>query len=176
MSTAFQPNAFQGTGFQIAGGVAATQLEADISITQDDNLVTLTLELPKSTNAAGRPQRNKRRRILVEIDGQNFAVNSEDEAVQLLDQLKEEAQKQANLVIERAQKAIKRPQRKVIADARKSLVVPTIQADPISDVANEISAQIAQIYKDALRTVEIGTLLRKVDEESDDEEALLMLL
>lgn len=101
---------------------------------------------------------------------------SEDEAVQLLDQLKEEAQKQANLVIERAQKAIKRPQRKVIADARKSLVVPTIQADPISDVANEISAQIAQIYKDALRTVEIGTLLRKVDEESDDEEALLMLL
>lgn len=176
MSTAFQPNAFQGTGFQIAGGVSATQLEADISITQDDNLVTLTLELPKSTNAAGRPQRNKRRRILVEIDGQNFAVNSEDEAVQLLDQLKEEAQKQANLVIERAQKAIKRPQRKVIADARKSLVVPTIQADPISDVANEISAQIAQIYKDALRTVEIGTLLRKVDEESDDEEALLMLL
>ena len=35
MSTAFQPNAFQTTAFQIAGGVAATQFEGNISFTQE---------------------------------------------------------------------------------------------------------------------------------------------
>ena len=121
--TAFQPNAFQTNAFQIAGGVTATQLEVTIGIIQDDDSLSITLDLPRSVQLGGHPKKDrKRKRVLVEIDGEEFIVASEEEAVLLLEQLREEAQKQADLVIERARKAVKRPSRKVIADARKSLV------------------------------------------------------
>ena len=177
--TAFQPNAFQTNAFQIAGGVTATQLEVTIGIIQDDDSLSITLDLPRSVQLGGHPKKDrKRKRVLVEIDGEEFIVASEEEAVLLLEQLREEAQKQADLVIERARKAVKRPSRKVIADARKSLVLPEIKADTtVSDMVAKISQEIEDLYKNALRTVEIGTLLKKQQDFEDDEEtALLMLL
>jgi hypothetical protein len=175
--TAFQPNAFQTNAFQIAGGVTATELQVTIGIVQDDDTVSINLNLPAVFTGAGGKAR-RRRPLLVEIDEEVFEVASMEEAVALLEQAREEARKQADLVIERARKATKRPPRKVIADARKSLVLPEIKADTtISDMVQRITKEIEDLYRNALVTVEIGTLLKKQEEIEDDEEtALLMLL
>jgi hypothetical protein len=132
--------------------------------------------LPRST-AAGRssPWKRPRKKYTVEIDGEVFHVDSREEAAALLAKAKEAAEEMAQTAIERASKAEKRPTRKVLADARKSLKTPGITAsDDLAGDAEAIQRDIDGIYKSALTTVEIAALMRR--EEEDEETALLMLL
>jgi galactokinase len=77
--------------------------------------------------------------------------------------------------VERAKNAPKREKRKIIADARKSLVIPEIDAsDYIYDLTSVTIRKIERIYTDALRTIEIYTLLKKRDEEDDDDFMLML--
>lgn len=128
---------------------------------------------PGGQTPAGRP---KRRQLVVEIDGQDVVVESEAQAQALLDEQLEQAKQAADLAMQRAAKAQRRPARKVLQDARRALVAPTIVAPEfLSAEAQKVSEQIRALYASAIQTIEIGVLLRRQAEE-DDEEALVMLL
>jgi hypothetical protein len=123
---------------------------------------------------AGRSRRRKKTEV--EIDGQIFHVETKEDATRLLEEARSEAERIAALTIERASKAERRPTRKVLADARKALQVPVIDAD--EDLQSEVEAlqqEIADIYIQALQTVEIAALMRKAEIEEDDEDVLLLL-
>lgn len=126
---------------------------------------------------AGRSR--KRRRYTVEIDGQEYDVTSPAEAEAIL---KAKAEKAAQEAIERAQRAERRPGRKVLADARKALALPTVTLPDTApaDLTAGINASlegIRELYESTLRTIEIAALLRKQrQDEEDEEEVLLMLL
>jgi gas vesicle protein len=123
---------------------------------------------------AGKPRRRKKTEV--EIDGQIYHVETKEDAARLLETAKQAAEELAALAIERASKAERRPTRKVLADARKALQVPVIDAD--EDLQSEVEAlqqEIADIYTQALQTVEIAALMRKAEIEEDDEDVLLLL-
>lgn len=131
-------------------------------------------DVPPSTGGAGRSKR--RRRHVVEIDGEDFIVNSEEEALELLERAKQEAEQVAKQAIERAAKVKVRPVRKVIADARKSLALPDIKAPGLEDYAAQITQHIEELYQDALRTIEIAALIAKREREDEDDEDILLLM
>jgi gas vesicle protein len=123
---------------------------------------------------AGRGRR--RRKTEVEIDGQVYTVETKEDAARLLESAKQAAEEVAALTIERASKAERRPTRKVLADARKALQVPVIDADEdLKDQVQALQQEIADIYTQALQTVEIAALMRKAEIEEDDEDVLLLL-
>lgn len=130
-----------------------------------------------STGAGRSKRRQDKRPVVVEIDGEDFVVNSEEEAVALLDKAKEQAEQLAQVQIARAAKAERRKTGKVIADARKTLVVPQIKAPGLESYAAQVLADIRDTYASTMRTIEVAALLRKRDrEEEDDEDVLLLLL
>ncbi len=117
----------------------------------------------------------KRRRHQVEIDGEVYEADSEAEAIYILEKVKEEALAAAQLARERALRAEKRPFRKVMQDAKKALVTPEIETDiELTDSAKVIMAEIDELYRNTLQTIEIAALLRK--QEEDEEEAILLML
>lgn len=142
---------------------------------------------------AGRGSKTKTRRKVVEIDGQTFPVNSDAEAAELFRQLREAAEQKAQEAIERASKASQRPKRKVLADVRKSLQLPKIDAPDYEGIADRAVAEIKDLYASTINAVEIGALLRNMEhrrqaeiaaaeaariqaELDDDEEAAALLL
>lgn len=112
----------------------------------------------------------------MEIDGEDFVVNSEAEAIALLDKAKEQAEQLAEVQIARAAKAERRKTGKVIADARKTLVVPQIKAPGLESYAAQVLADIRDTYASTMRTIEVAALLRKRDREEEDDEDVLLLL
>lgn len=128
---------------------------------------------PPAATPAGR--KRQRHRYVVEIDGEEFIVSSPEEAEAILREAKELAHQRAQQAIERAQKATKRPKPKVLADAKKAMPAPKITASAeIQPVAVAMADEIRDIYRDAMRAVEMIALMRRADEE--EEESLLLLL
>lgn len=120
---------------------------------------------PESTQnpAAGRPKR-RRRKLLVEIDGQDFEVSSEDEALALLGRAKQVAQG----AIEKARKA---PVRVNHGVQRPRISTP----DPeLAEVVTKAREEIVSLYDDLNVELEIAALMRKREEE--EEEAIIRLL
>lgn len=167
------------TGF--APGVAYT---ANNTISVPAGALSLTGYAPTVSNGevvevkrqtgAGRPRR--RQRVVIAIDGEDFVVESEEEAGALLDQAKEAAQEKAEQAIKRAAAARKREPRKVLADARKALEVPTITAEGMSDYAAETVAAIEELYRSAMRTIEVAAMFSRRDRDEEDDEEVLLLL
>jgi hypothetical protein len=125
---------------------------------------------------AGKSPGKRRKKTEVEIDGQVYHVETKEDAARLLESAKQAAEEVAALTIERASKAERRPTRKVLADARKALQVPVIDADEdLKDQVQALQQEIADIYTQALQTVEIAALMRKAEIEEDDEDVLLLL-
>jgi hypothetical protein len=152
----------------VFGSMAATEGGGDTADFRN-------VEVPVTQTPAGRSKR-RRKKTEVEIDGEVFTVNSKEEATQLLEAARQEAEKVAALAIERASKAERRPARKVLADARKALQVPVIDADEaLRAEVEKLQQEIADIYTQALQTVEIAALMRKAEIEEDDEDVLLLL-
>lgn len=135
----------------------------------------VTVTQATAQTGAGR-SRKRRPDLVVTIDGEDFPVASEAEAVALLEEVRKTAEQQAKTVLERAASTQNRPKRKVLADARKSLVAPSISVPEIlqESAANTI-AQIESLYNSAIQTVEIGAYLRK-QAEMDEEDAILLLM
>lgn len=119
---------------------------------------------PESTqNPAGRPKR-RRRKLLVEIDGQDFEVSSADEALALLGRAKTIAQS----AIEKARKAPIRVHRGI---QRPRISTP----DPeLTQVVAQARQEIVSLYDDLNVEFEIAALMRKREEE--EEEAIIRLL
>ena len=164
----------------IAGAATHNAVHATTGALQSDSAALSgearneTNYVPPSTGGAGRSKR--RRRHVVEIDGEDFIVNSEEEALELLERAKQEAEQVAKQAIERAAKVKVRPVRKVIADARKSLALPDIKAPGLEDYAAQITQHIEELYQDALRTIEIAALIAKREREDEDDEDILLLM
>ena len=131
----------------------------------------------KRQTPAGRP---KKRRHVVEIDGEDLLVTSAEEAEAILARIREEAKEKADLALQRASAAKKRPARKVIADARKALQVPEIEvSDSLPNVgvySELLVSEIEALYQSTLNTIEIGIWLRKRQQAEEDEEDILLLL
>jgi hypothetical protein len=153
----------------VFGSMAATESGSDSADFRN-------VEVPGTGPTPAGKSKRRRKKTEVEIDGEVFTVETKEQATRLLEEARAEAERIAALTVERAAKAERRPTRKVLADARKALQVPVIDAD--EDLQSEVEAlqqEIADIYTQALQTVEIAALMRKAEIEEDDEDVLLLL-
>ena len=132
---------------------------------------------PRNTGAGSSKRQRKRNKVLVSVDGEEFSVSSVAEAEEILAQVRQQAEEQAELVTERAIAATNRPQRKILADARKALVVPSINVPvDLQPQADALRAEIESIYNAAIQAVEIGALMRKQAERDEEDDLLLLML
>lgn len=121
------------------------------------------VEVAKKDSGAGRPKR-PRRRLLVEIDGQDFEVSSPEEAQVLLARAKQVATQ----AIEKARKAPVRVDRGI---QRPRISTPDPELIPVVKQARQ---EIRSLYDEFSMELEIAALMRKRDEE--EEEAIIRLL
>ena len=135
-----------------------------------------TVAAPRMVGAGkSRPQR--KRKYQVEIDGEVFAVESAAQAEQILEDVRAKAEATAAEAVQRASKAKRRPVRKVLADAKKALVVPEIVTGPdMRDMANQLLGQIRSQYDSAMASIELAALMAKRDREIDDDDEDVLLL
>jgi hypothetical protein len=117
--------------------------------------------------------RKKKRRYVVEIDGQQFEVESPSHAVSLLDRAREVARSHAE---ELAAKAVS-TSRKV---GRKPVPIPSPRIsspDPeLREIVREARKAINAVYKTAALDTELALLMARRLAEEDEEEALLLLM
>lgn len=143
-----------------------------------DEYELLLDRLGASDSGAGSSAAKRRRRIQVEIDGEVLEVSSAEEAHAILDEVRKQAEETAALAIERASKARRRPVRRIVADARKALVVPEIKApEYMREAVSSLVQQIKSDYQSAMSSIEIAAQMAFIDRqiEEDDEEILLLL-
>lgn len=157
-----------------AGSVSGTSATTNANDTASASGSGGTVAPSTAPTPAGRA---RRRMVYVEIDGRPVVVGSEDEAVALLEKLEEKAEEVARVAVERASKATKRPTRKVLADARKTLEVPRISTPGRQDLGARYRERIREIYEQAAQAIEIAARMRDLELaiEADDEEVLLLL-
>lgn len=119
------------------------------------------------------PAGSRRRKYFVEIDGQQFPVDSAAQAVELLLRARAIAEAQAEKKANRATKVLKR--RAVVPKVRIAPPVIVAPADLRADLAPLI-ADIERLYRQAAETAELRLLLLKQIEADEDEEDVLLLL
>lgn len=164
--TAAAAMAFAATG--VLTGEGALSANAQMTFT-----ASATAEQPADTSAkqkgAGK-SRAKRKKYIVEIDGEDFHVESPAEAQRLLDRAREVAEEAVELVKEAPKKArpsLKSPRIRVRGEGEDLQAIVSIVAKTRDD--------IRRLYRDASRTAEIAALLRK-QLEDDEEDAITVLL
>ena len=123
---------------------------------------------------AGR--KTRRRKYVVEIDGQDFEVESEQQAYALLDRAKALAKKAAEA---KAAEVIAKVTPRAIRTRKSNRITlkPPVIEGP-GELSAEIlkaRAEIKQIYADAAIVAELQLLLM-LQQLNDDEEALLLLM
>jgi hypothetical protein len=133
--------------------------------------------VPVTNTGAGRPSRSRKRARVVEIDGVDHIVHSAAEAQALLDQAQAQAEETAALAVERASKTSpKKPLGKVMREARKTLAVPEIHAPAeFKSMLDAMLHNVQQRYSEAAQTIEIAALLRKAQQNEQDDEDILMM-
>jgi hypothetical protein len=122
---------------------------------------------------AGRP---KPRRYVVEVDGEDFIVESVEEAQALLARAVEVAEEAAPQAVKRARRQAARKKA-----PETQVPVPVVQVTEGADAAlqamvAEIQARIDAAYEQAARDEELRLYLAAQAREQDDEEAVLLLL
>ena len=136
--------------------------------TADSNTATVTVTA--ADQGAGKSKRRKKRYV-VEIDGQDFPVSSPEEAQTLLQAAKEALQEQIAEPVKKAKKGklpVNKPRIRVTG-------MPGPELTEIVQAIAGIRDEIGEMYRDAARTAEIAYLIG-VKKKRDDEEALLLLL
>lgn len=123
---------------------------------------------------AGRIAR-KRRRYTIRIDGQLFNADSDEEALQILNQAQVlaeiAARKKADSIVERAlPKAVMLGKVKPIEMKAPSITVP----QDLQAVADRVSEAIARTYADESANAELRLLLALRAAEDEEEEFLLL--
>lgn len=134
---------------------------------------------PAAPTGAGRPRRS-RRRYTLRIDGRLFEAQDEEQALQILAQVRSlaevAAQRKADDVVERAlPKAVQLGKAKPIR-----LKTPTVQvSQELRAAASEAQAAIDRAYANASAAAEMRLLLALAElaslAEDEDEEELLLL-
>lgn len=131
----------------------------------------------------GHKKLKERKKYLVEIDGQDFYVNSPAEAQELLAEASQIAEFEAQTQLQKALESRLKPRKLVRVVAHKLqppvIRVPQAEVDPIAAEieaqAREFRERITALYADIVRSAEIGLLLRR-QQDDDDEQAILLLL
>jgi hypothetical protein len=158
-------NAYSST---VAAGNVISQNPTAGTQRPEGSVVFIVISLgdePVSTNkGAGRPKRRKR--YLVEIDGNDFEVSGPDEAASLLERAKAVA----------TQKIEEARSERSSTRVGPGIGRPRIRSrDPeLTQVVTKAREEITALYDEAVRDLEIRALMRKADEE--EEEALIRLL
>ena len=115
--------------------------------------------------------KRKRRKYFVEIDGQEFQTDSVDEAEGLLELARYEAENHAQRTVEIAAKRAKVVAGKVTI----KVALPKIKASrALAPLVAEYREQINEIYRSAVRQVELSLRIKIIEE--DEEDALVALL
>ena len=139
---------------------------------------------PAPMVGAGRPSRERRRKVIIDIDGEEFIVSSKEEAAALLLQAQEIAEQKA---VEESAKAAQSSQQrsKLVRLVKHKLKPPQITVEGPDDLqltaqvdvlAQQLQQTIAELYSDAVRSAEIGILLRRKQDEDDEEDFVIGLL
>ena len=132
---------------------------------------------------AGRPTKQPRRRkAVIEIDGQTFFVSSEEEAQDLLNKAIEASEQiaanKANEVLRKRQQRQKKDGRlnKSPIKIDKPSISFDASVDYISELAQNFNKRLDEIYKRAAEDAEIALLMKnKLDLEDDEAIAYLLL-
>lgn len=145
----FQTGAFQPTAFQVVG-------EAPVFVPEERR------------KDAGRPKRKRyREKFVVEIDGQDFVVQSAEEAEILL--------AEARQTVEEAVQEAPKAQQKIKAPRIRVRGTPGPDLSELVSIVKESREQIRAIYERA-RDAEIAMLLRmRAEQDEDDAITVLML-
>lgn len=148
MSTAFQPNAFQGTGFQIAGGLTTADVEITIGGSQEGDSGNIELRLPAS-GVPGYPLR-----FVVYINGK-VHFGSQEEIDELIEEMAEKD----------AEKP-KKPRTRIVVQKGK----PVLKNEP-----EPTQPQLIQIQS-SFRDYYLKVYAKAKLEQEDDEDDWLLLL
>ena len=126
-----------------------------------------------ATKHAGR---KRRRKYIVEVDGQEFEVESQQQAVAILDRARETAKQSAEQMAEEVLAKVS-PKTVRVGKAKTIVLKP-----PVIEGSPELSAEIkrtreavAKIYAEAEQVAELRLLLL-LKEMQDEEEAILLLM
>jgi len=120
---------------------------------------------------AGSSSRTKRR-YLVQIDGQDFPVASEAQAIALLQQARALAERQAEAKTKSVERRLrKRAEVPAVALKAPDIVVPF----EFSAATAPLIADIERLYQRASMEMELRLLLEKQRQAEDDDEEVLLL-
>ncbi len=120
---------------------------------------------------AGSSSRTKRR-YFVQIDGQDFPVVSEAQAVELLQRARSLAERQAEAKTKSVERRLrKRAEVPAVALKAPEIVVPV----ELREAAAPLIADIERLYQRASVEMELRLLLEKQRQSEDDDEEVLLL-
>jgi hypothetical protein len=153
----------------VSAGTLSANVAGDITVSLTGQAVsvlagTLTAVAPSSSTGAG-SRRKRRRRLVVDINGEDFEVSDQDEALELLAKAREVALK----AVEKARAAPIRIDRGI---QRPRIATTSAELRPIVRQARE---DIKSLYDELIRDLEIRALMARA-EEDDDEETLIRFL
>lgn len=125
---------------------------------------------PATPGPAGRSRKRQNRKYFVQIDGQDFQVRSQQEAVDLLEQAAAIAERAAEQQVQ--QQAREAPKARKVAPIAP--VVPKITTNAPIDLGPYRRA-IERAYRSAAAAAEIRLLLEAKAREEDEALAILLL-
>jgi hypothetical protein len=142
------------------------EVNGSLSVTLDSLRLNAEGVDPNRRNSGAGSRTKRRRRYVVEIDGQDFEVSGPEEARALLERAK---------VV--AETAIAKAQTTRVAPGRPSFNRPVIRTPDaeLRPLVVEARNEITDLYDQAIRDLEIAALMRKRIED-EEEEALIQLL
>lgn len=188
-------HALSGESITSATGTLTVSSDVTIALTGQQITVsqgTLTAsggDAVSSMQGGGIPDRlrgrYKRKKVLVTIDGEDFEVRDEKDAVALLEKAAQEAETLANAQAERVV-ALRQKRAKRYGDLNTSpikLDVPQIEVTQtdsersLTDLIDRFQQEIDRKYREAAEKAEIALLVRnKVELDNDEATALLLLM
>lgn len=155
----------------IAAGLVIRQAPAGGSTALVGDIVVIVVSL--GAQPANRGAGRKKRRFIVEIDGQSFEVRDASHATALLERAREVARSHAQEIATEAVQST----RKV---GRKPVVLPTPRInspDPeLKEIVREARKSFNELYRSTAIDAELALLLARRLAEEDEEEAILLLM
>jgi hypothetical protein len=133
---------------------------------------------PRKQEAGGSKRKRQRKRVTVEIDGQLFTVNDEQEAEELIASIREVAEQQARAEADRVVKKRRtaaRREKKPLKLTPIELPAPQVKSAD-RDFAAELQSRLDEIYADAARDAEIALRVRRQAELDEEDSIVLFLL
>lgn len=139
------------------------------------------VEAPRRSKDAGSivVAAKEKAKVIVEIDGQQFQVRNRKEAEELLAVALQVAEEKASEELAKAA-ASKQSRSKLVRVVRHKLQEPVVSVEgddaDVQQSVEEFQSKVKNLYDDAVRSAEIGVLLRKKQEQEEDDFMVGLLL